>query len=477
MNRKLGRLKLYALILLMTTSLVQVGILWSIHGLPFIFQKDKTGFVSLDINDARKTYFKPYCIVVSKGSKDLRWVIDSSDDIYSTMWEEAKSYLDEIFNSKDISPVSNDETIGNLYLRRSFIFEFRTSLKQEIVSWFLDISNTSQNAPQGVYKMAILPGEDLNESLNTVYIWDNTRMYKYVLPIKGHLEKDKYGEFINTLEGDKSLRTYNVIDEFITPGRVNHQISKDLLFSISSPKEQGYRVLNYSTPDFFTSKNLEASADIVLGTEKFNYDPSYVDAVSSSGLKAFKNQNNIYRLYGNGLLEYKYILTSEDTDRGSIDSAFVNALDFINKKKQLIPGVSLYLSGVSADKKNYYEFAFDYQIDGYNAFIDFKAGDILNSSDAGDLNNAITIRANGSRVIECQWIMKKFEFTNQTYQYNVNFVDLLDNNLSKKFIQVSIKDIGIAYPITSESSMKRIEPVWVISNMEDKLFTIPMIRK
>jgi hypothetical protein len=173
-------------------------------------------------------------------------------------------------------------------------------------------------------------------------------------------------------------------------------------------------------------------------------------------------------------LEFKYIPDAEESNKGSMSSAFKNALEFISQRKQLNTGVEYYLSSIR-EERDYYEFRFDYLIDGIPvSFNNYKS----KGKDPKTLNSAVTIEANSSRVLNCWWVLKDFGLNTEKNEYNVSFADYLpeifkghNNSSSKNF---SINDVDISYEIKSGADNKNVEPAWVITTNDDTFYTVPM---
>ena len=97
------RLKFYILILLIITSLVQLGILWSYQnqGLPFnfmyLFNNNQT---SVDYSQPMRDFFSPYKVIISEGFDSSKWILNKNDNNYKDLWKIAKFYIGSVFKMK-----------------------------------------------------------------------------------------------------------------------------------------------------------------------------------------------------------------------------------------------------------------------------------------------------------------------------------------------------------------------------------------
>lgn len=474
-------LKSYLLLVLLITSILQVGILWIYqnHGFPSNFFTAIFPSHPLTSSTDGQEYFKPYRISVSGGNY-AHWVIAPKRELYSKIWNEVKdNYLKSILLNDKPVPLSPEEQWGNIVTQKAVILSFKANIKADLLSWFLGISEITSKEASGVYKIAILPWKDINNNL-TIYIQDETKIYKYITPIRDKwLTREQYDGIFDSLRQDAGLKVYNVITEINPGNKVHYPMSQDTLVIIGAANKSydAFRSVICTAPDAFKIKDakniseLDNLASVISGNDKDIYD----SAPNIYGAMVLKNLNNLYRVYSDGLLEYKYLGAVEDSDKDSMSKAFKKAIEFIKARKQLISGSSLQLSGIGDKGRGYYEFTFDYEVGGIPVFTDYKS----NGKDAARLTNAVTIRANSKRVINAWWVMKRFEQGSES-KYNVNFEGFLDNtfkdyNTLKKDKDFFIRDINISYKIDSMMPAKTtLEPVWAVSAADGRNYVYPM---
>ncbi|MDP4094048.1 MAG: hypothetical protein Q8920_11885, partial [Bacillota bacterium] len=374
----------------------------------------------------------------------------------------------------------SEEDWGNLVKKKSFFLDFNTDIKADLLSAFLNIDSSSIKELSGVYKIIILPWEDVNNNV-IFYITDGQRINKYTLPITSKdMSRDDYQKIFDNLE-QSDQRQYCTINGLDPAKKTDtySSVGQDIFFARGSMFNDYYTLYSY-VPDSLkikTSniKEIDALENSLLDDEKDFYDfavSSYDNSI------VMKDMNNTYRIHNDGLLEYKYVSAADDQEKLQVSKAFQNAVDFISKIKQLVQGNGIVLSGIDTDSKDYVEFTFDYMVNNVPVVADYG----LTGNDGQVLHNAITVRATSSRVINAWCILKKFDTGTITDKYNVNFPDFLSNqfkdykNLAndKKFF---IRNVNISYVILSAGDKQTLQPEWVIYASDGKYFEIPARKK
>jgi hypothetical protein len=520
------KIKSIVLALLILASIAQVGILWVYqnHKFPFNFLSAFFDRNSINVADivkkAREEIFLPHRIVVSNGNGSY-WLIKEDEDIFLKLWNEAEESLKRILNSSSVQPV-DISTWDNMLVKKGFLFEFKAGIQTSIIRWFLNITGISPGHPENIQKILILPDEDINKN-NTVYILSEKNLYKYVLPfIKNDMSQEEYNKIIRRLEGNKSLVQYSIIKKIDPDRKFPFQISPDVLCVVTGPKFQEMPGVTYYFGE--KSSDIEEIASIILANEKESYD-RYID---KNNTLVFKNLNNTYRLYVNGLLEYRYIPGAGDQEKGDIGSAFEKVYIYISRIKNYLMNTDarLSLTRIKDDNPNYYEFIFDYIIDGYPIYISDDINnnannninnDINNNANSGinnnannDINsgidnntkndtnnnaeirddardkkelgykNAVSIKVNANRIIESNWNLINFGKTRDRKEYIVYFEDMLNEISNKYNIQnlgeFAVKNIIIAYVVDSSADGKT-EPAWIVEKPDGSYYSLHMIQK
>ncbi len=475
------KVKSIILVILILTSLVQVGILWvyQSHRFPFSFFSTVFGRNSIEDNTdieqkARKEVLIPYRIIVSNGN-NVHWLLKENEEIFHILWDEGLEYVKRAL-SEGGGQIVDFNIWDKLVVSKSFAFEFKKGIKSNLVKWFLNIPIASYaEHSESIRKIMILPDEDINKN-NTLYILTNKNLYKYILPFqKNNMSKEEYGKIVSRLELDRNLIKYNIITGIDPNRQLPFKIPSDVLCVIKGPQYKNYASVTYS----FGGKafNIEEKAEIILGNEKESYDRYIIDRYDTL---VFKNLNNTYRLYSDGMLEYKYTPGAAEQDKGDIGSAFKKAYIFINRIKNYLldSDATIYLTNIKEDNPNYYEFVFNYMVDGYPVCIDYKLKYMDN--DGGNLKNAITIKVDSKRIIECDWLLISIDKNKDEKEYNVYFQYMLDEISKKygkqKYSDFAIENTMVAYLIDS-GYRRKTDPVWIIEKPDDSYYYVPIIQK
>ncbi|MCX7924093.1 MAG: hypothetical protein N3B21_19100 [Clostridia bacterium] len=488
------RFKFSLLIILIMTSLIQVGILWSYqnHGLPTYFlsaffqSTNKSDY--RDIDKIKLNYFKPYRIIVSAGwYDDSHWLISMNNGIYNQVWDEAKEfYIKHILSSKPTKVMEYDEIKwGGLVARSPFVFEFKTNIKSEAIKWFLNSQYSSDGGPIGIHKIAVtFSDQDYNYS-DTAYVYDGNKVYAYIISNNSGLILNSAGheKLVADLSQDAGLTNYSITKEFF-PGKEPAYLAKDMLVVLKGPKYREIPSISSSIPDIgikesYNFSDFEEIAQNVLGNQKDSYDPDE----GKYNTVIFKKMSSLYRIFSDGLMEYKHQGVLQDVGKGSVNEALGKAIEFIDEKRELVSGVNISLSGIS-ESTNTFTFTFDYSMSFDKSIGDIPIAFYNYGPDGAEkvLNNAITIEANSKKVVKCGWIIKKFERNKEAYSYNVNFEDAVDNTF-KSYTDIKnsndflISDIGISYVIKSSNVKKQVLEPELIVSAKDKNYPVKMNSK
>jgi hypothetical protein len=480
------RLKFYILILLVITSVVQLGILWKYQnqGLPFNFMYlFSNSQPTADDTQLLHDFFTPYKVIISEGFDSPKWIFNKNDSSYQVLWKDAKYYLGNAFKMKSDKIDAELEDWYDLIDKKVFVFEFKTPIKTQLLKNFLDISETSPNSPTGIYKMIISPWEETTSfNSNIIYVNDGINIYRYDMPFYsgGKLfDKDQYDKIIN----DYSLKDDLINYSFLKPIKDDsiRSFKDDITVVISGNKNRDYKsVASTLFPGFGTNEHdedrLANVALKILGSERDNYDRSIDDDDKTIELKTL---DNIYKVYADGLMEYKYVPEQSSIDKGDIKLAFKNAFDFVQKLElESENNISLFLSEYKAEEK-YYEFRLDYMVSDESNDVpiyfnyDYKDPKGVNTK----LHNAIIIRANSKNVLSCTAIIKSFVFTGDVKQYGIGWSDAM-------FLRTDLlhdkntpdKEVSISYEMGNEAESAELKLVWVIK-ADDNYYTTPMIIK
>jgi hypothetical protein len=460
---------------------------------------------------ANENYFNPFNIIVSNGSEEYSHILNNkAEENHVRLWKEAKKHISTILNTGNTG-VEMTETrldIGewsNLLSKKAIIFDFKTSLPSDLISWFLDIKKPDTAAFTGISKLLVSPWESLNYNNITIYIRDDrsNAIKKYILKVEsGWMNRSDYDDIFKSIDSSvNGLKDYRMI-KFISNLPF---IGDDVMGVVKKGKSSFYSVTS-SVPNeikentVYTDTELNSLAERIIGPEKGSYSN-----IQDNETVEFLTQKDNYKIYWDGMMEYKYLPEPSVGDMGACEDAFKNAYDFVSKLTSqsaetgltpLISGARLYMSGIKEikgakdekdgkQKSGYYEFAFDYVInDAKSLDASISGNDIPvqiryspSKGKMGNINHAIVIKADSKRVLECTALIRKFSInTNDIKYYNTYFYDLMDKALldNKKLKKAHIKDIEIYYSVAEGADAHNVLPVWVITDDLNQRTRIPM---
>ena len=478
------RLKFYILILLITTSLVQLGILWSYQnqGLPFNFMNlFNTKETKVSNSKQLQDFFSPFKVVISEGPDYTKLILNKNDSNYSVLWEDAKKYLSRAFKMKPADTYDLSEWYG-LIDSKVIVLDFYTNIKLNLLKDFISIPELNSESPTGIYKMIISPWEDItnyNKSIS-IYINDGIKIYKYDLLYNSTEFSDylsKYEDIITELNNNSDTVHYYYLKSRL--GKSLRGFSEDTTLAFRD-WNMSYDSLRYSLPYGIGSKGTEDTNKIaakILGPENDNYERS----VDSNKTIEFKTLNNVYRVYSDGFMTYNYLPAQMYADKGELGEAFKNALEFVSGIETFSENknLNLFLSGYEEGDK-FYRFKFDYMVNDKTNDVPIYMEYIDKDDSYGPLvlNHAIIVTANSKNVLNCKATLKTFEFTGEAKQFGIGpgdatyirDVKLLENDT------IIEKNVSISYMMDSKESSSKLKMAWVIKD-GDNYYTSPMIEK
>jgi len=474
------RIKSIFLIILIIISIIQVGILWGYqsHGLPTGFLSSFFSRISpnyaFDLNKAKEEFRNPYKVVVSLGRDGKRWVVTKNNENYSKLCSNFSYYLQEALKTKpeESKSLSTQDWYNFVLSKKSFIFEFKVNIDIRLINWMYGIHDTGGNELTGVYKAALLPDENINENNMVMYITDGLKLYKYVLKVGG-IDKKGLAAIIDNLSENIRLKTYSVIGDYFSGTSTRQDILYLHKFGMIKDNTYNFYNLMCKAPSELIPKDPGNISDRNQVAENFLGNENFESDIGDDGSLVFVNLNNVYRIYDDGLLQYRYKPDGNEPGKGSIQDAFAKTLEFLFKynRQNLISNVDIILTNISEDK-NSYKFSFDYFIDEIPVIVNYSS----KGTSKNVYKNAITVEASGSRVISADWIIKDFEFQ-ELVKYRIEFTEAHDAmvNVFRKADRMDVlkkesflvNDINIGYLMENEINNEEIlKPVWVFETNE-----------
>ncbi|NTV88945.1 MAG: hypothetical protein HGA22_01045 [Clostridiales bacterium] len=435
-------IKSILIIMLIISSIAQVGILWSdsSHGLPTGILSAIFGSHEVSVNSetASKDLFVPYRMVLSDGDT-IHWVVDADSRDFENLWKEGKDCLSGIIMGK-YSKMDSDADWGSISTRMGVTFAFKTAVSAELLKWYFGKADSDTEIPD-LYRLKIITGSTGNSSTE-IYLYSGEG-----LPVRYRAEsfKESVGlqELITSYENadEDSRRLYSNMKDNNQDQSLNAE--PDVLIVTRSVNYWAYSNVRSELPAIISQPNPDTAA-ISTGLLDTDKDRYVVNTYDDGTIQFNDTTNNIYKIFKDGLLEYKYRQITGSSDKGSVGEALLNAYRFINVGNSIIENpanVKLLLTAVDTSADGYYTFRFGYYVDGNPVVVS-----LASAGSGGQAENAIEINASSKRVLKCRWVLRKFTIEGQSLYYD-RFMEIMpkteDSNIMK------IKDVSVGYELTS----------------------------
>ncbi len=467
------RIKTRILIILILISVIQIGIHWNMQtqGLPFhfisgIFATNGRA-ANLDVESLREQYFIPETIMVSISTS--HWRLDDRDSQFKKIWDDVRdNYLPSIIKQKP-DKVLPKEQWAEITGARCVRIDFDTLWPGDLIYWLAEAKPSDNKGFEGIKSIVITPQMDVNETINTVFIYDENQIYQYQVNIKNEfLQKRYYSNLADEIsrKNKPTLRLLSSVSNFSS--------DKDIFVALNDGKGSAFSTVMAVIPkDIALNRaNIEnySIQDNILLEQKESLSANYTD---SSRYAMFTDTENLYRLYNDGILEYKYI-PSTSSNQDDISAAFKHAVTFIEQRRHLMGDADIFLKSINK-KESYYEMKFEYKLEGVSIY--------YNDIEGVEINSPLIIKANSDRILECRWVIRYISKFDKPTNYNVNFADLLNKQIVSAYPEILdskdrfFKRIEPGYIFElSDSDSGLLAPSWIIST-ESKDYFIPLIRK
>lgn len=482
MNKQISeKLKTWLLAILFLTGVIQVGIHMSLQaqGFPFpfvnaIFSLGSSVTSELkDLSDselkaARETYFKPDNIIVSISLDSDQWILPEKQTYYQSIWNDARQYyLPVILSKKPDKILTGDDWVLNTN-KTCTVIDFSTRLPSELIAWFEGISSSGNYSFKAIKSIAILPLENVNETVNTVYVYDEKAVYVYNIQIDPNaLPKQYYRNLPDILKNQDEIISASTLGDAF-PKLAQNPAVPIYLDLHSTTKMQSVQI---SIPDALVltrDEDAESGAEgqRVEGIREsilLNQRDSLMASLNAN-TATFSDTENLYKLDASGVLTYKYLPAAE-VNEVDVTAAFIHALSFIELRKGLLNMIDIALSSIT-EEKGVFTFTFDYTLDGFRVLVS-------DSRTNGSVSSAISIKASADRVLECRWVIRRFNPLGNYHQYSNSFIDLVENkimtenpDLLKNRLFAGIEE-GYLFDVSKRESLI-LYPSWIIATSPDK---------
>ena len=425
------------------------------HGFPFSFVfgnaigpeiKPSPYHSRIDPEDAKSIIYNPYRITICDGGRQTQkkemahYPVSRDSDLFANIFTRCGAFFEDAM----VVPPEPEIPIGKwgeLVSERSILIEYKTPIRQDIVKWIIDRSNTVTGAPTEIRKILVIPEDVGGKQSVYLYTLTNDKIIKVLSPSTNYFEMQKLlndgmallGGGLDAPGGGETK--YSTISE-VGGGRFPN-FAQDVFCIVEGPKTGEFRRIGYTAPARVRDKSeLE---NIILSSDIYSYNRS----IDYNDTLVFKNITSFYHLYKDGFMEYNYFPVTQPGEKGSLVAALENSLMFIlNVERQLLGSADLILSGIydEADLLSY-RFTFDYIKDDYPIYFKYEH----NQGDSPTTyRNAITIKANANRTLSCRWMLVDLFLPTETKKMQVYFDKI---EVGQSLTKMAVSDIAIAYMI------------------------------
>ncbi len=494
------KIKTGVFVLLLVTSIVQIGIHWNrqVQGRPFRFIADFFNQNNVSATDTlshaeKSNYIAPNRIVVSD-EESKRWELNYINDSWYKTWDDVKMHYLPLLTTVKPEKQRSLSTWNNLITsNRVVLIEFENPVPTALLPWItgtaLDKNMVQTSLPYNdIVKIAIVPKENVNETDNTIYVLASSGVYKYTVSIpNGSLPKSWY-----VMDQEDLRNKNNQLLSLMGETYKLENATPDLLLSNEADNPVSLPIYRAIKPEVFPAEymtdNLQALRNSILLNKK---DSLRTRLDTETGDVVFSDTENVYKVDVSGNLSYQYLPDSTDITT-NMEDAYAQAISFIEERRWLVGEANIILSevlGVSlsqgellfalqnnaenlsasqlADgtvkpdnigKIKAYQFSFIYRMDGNS---------IVGLDENKNLVAPIVITASENRVLSCQWSIRQFNLMDAK-KWNQFFVDL-DEDISrelpvliKKDQQLSMIRNGYLLPLQEKESV--LSPQWFLTS-------------
>jgi len=445
------------------TSLLQVGFLWVDFNntLPFsslarITAEPQPSGVAADAPASGAVLLNPFKMFVCDGN-ETHYRVNRASDVFAQLAGMGQGLFEEILTQKPAAdPIPRADWPALVSAKRGFLLWYHTPVQRDAALWAVNLGAAAQEAPGEVQRLLVVPEEPGGEGAVMLYALtggDILCYRSYIAPFEA--VRDAVANAINAALQDADAPRFKTVAEF--GGASFSGYAPDVACVVDGGKARIFPGLHYSAPSDTGIRDKTALDHIILGNDIYSYNRS----VDYSDTFVFKNTSNIYRLYQNGFMEYNYTPAIHELQKGAMAEALANALNFVyNIEQQLLGSASLYLSGVYEDESGLsYRFTFDYILDDYPVYFNYRdeRGDMVY-----EYANAITVQANGERVVSCQWMLVDL-FFGSAGQRLLTYFETID--VGQDLLALSVSDINVAYRVDLNAGADAgtaLWPMWAI---------------
>jgi hypothetical protein len=476
-RHKKERLKSGILLLLMFLSMIQTGILWNqTQGLPFSFLLEAifagNGNDHVDVERIKDNYFYPENIVVFANSFN-QWILTDEDLSYQIIWDDIRqNYLPEILKTKSKRIYPADMWSG-LKDMSSVRIDFAAKYPNSMLLWFSGMT-TGNPSFNGIKSMIILPQENVNVTVNTLLVYDESNVYMYHIEIKENMRPKAYYSGLSAdLRNQTEIMPMSAIGETF-PDFVDSAHDDIPIYVMDPDVSQSMRTIDAGIPE---SLILDPESDDLLTIQESilleQRDSFLAMRDKTENIVVFSDLENVYQLNSYGVLEYKYLPAEQKTDLIDAKSSFIHALSFIELRKSLVGDADIMLKDIKQEGHTFV-FTFGYRAAGLDIYIsDVENNNYLSAP-------AIRIKASAERVLECTWVVREFNTNLDSRDYSMSFIDMLDKIYASNPTLLKLEkfqSIRTGYHLfVTDGSGEKLRPCWLVRT-DQAAYRIPIGEK
>lgn len=476
-RQKRERLKSIALVLLMVLSMVQIGILWGqTQGFPFSFLLDTIfadyGNDHIDVERVKESYFYPESIVVFSDSFN-QWILTRQHLGFQIIWDDVRqNYLPVILNSKP-KRIYTAEMWTRLKDMSSIRIDFPTKYPNSLLLWFCGM-NSGNPGFNGIRSMIIQPQENVNVTVNTVYVYDESNVYMYNVEIRDNMKpKAYYSGLATEMRSQAEILPMSAIGETF-PDFADPSYEDIPVYAMDPDVVDYMQTIKVRIPESIVldpkNDDIRSVQESILLEQK---DSFLAMRDRKENTVVFSDMENVYQLDSSGVMQYKFLSDEQKTETGDAKSSFIHAITFIELRKDLVGDADIVLKEISQDG-NSFVFTFGYSIGGMDVYIsDNENGSYLSAP-------AIRIRASARRVLECTWFIREFKANKDFREYSVSFIELLNRIYasSPSILKLEkFQSVRIGYHLfINDEPEELLRPFWLVKT-DHAAYRIPVEEK
>ncbi len=390
------------------------------------------GRESYNNDTSEYVYMEPSSIFISTGNKSfyVRYKNEFTEELF-------KSLNESVSQTLRTGSFVFEKTIDwdELLSRKAFILHFGFLVPtDEFIKNFANTGFTQLNRLKNISSIMVMPSRSQFEDFQIAFLDEEANNCV--------LFKDS--------QGKNNLALNSYIDSISETGQLFFIASTQSGFSMFNknlfiPQWSG-NDLHYNEIEMIDP--FSEDSDMYAFIDNFFENPAARWQGQVDGIPTFSDENRVVKYYPDGFLEYANY-DSYDSNSGSLESAYITALNFMNKNSAL--GNDVFLTS-SKQYEDGFVFCFDYTFDNYPIFF---SKEILSKY---NLSSAIEITVQGNKVYKYRRFIKQFreKRTKEQPLLSEDFTKILENFISREMTPKEsffnkIEDVALGYHISKDN--------------------------